>query len=70
MRTRTYVRKGTWHLGRGRKITKGGFFTTSRKPLLSTIASVAGPPVLGFLGKKIFGGRRRKRRRCRCRIRY
>ena len=57
MRTRTYIKKGVWHLGRGRRSQRSGFLPLLVKPLLSTIARVAGLLVLNFLGKKIFRGR-------------
>ena len=66
MKPTTYIKKGVWHLGKGRKKQKGGFLGLLSKPLLTTLAGVVGLPLLNFATKKIFG-RDKKRRRRRCR---
>ena len=59
MRTRTYVKKARWHLGRGQR--KGGRLPIVG-PLLTSVCGSIAQPILGKKVKKIIGGRRRKRR--------
>ena len=60
MKPRNYIRKGVWHLGKGRRKQNRGFISFLANPLLSTLASVAGPPILNFAAKRIFGRRKRR----------
>ena len=70
MKPRTYVRRGVWHLDKGRKKQDSGFLDLLAKPLFTTLASVAGPPLLNFATKKVFGRGKNRKRRKRRRRRY
>ena len=52
MKPRTYMKKGVWHLGKARKKQNGRFLGLLAKPLLTSLAGVAGPPLLNFATKK------------------
>ena len=64
MRTRTYVKKGKWYLGRGQR--RGGGLPIAG-PLLASVAGSIAQPIFGKIVKKVLGGRKR-RRRCKRKI--
>ena len=51
MKQRTYIRKGVWHLGRGKQKQKGVSLSLLAKSVLTTLAGAAGPPLLSFATK-------------------
>ena len=64
------MKRGMWHLG-GRKKQKGGFLHilgALARPVLVSAAGPVGGEVLKGLGKKNFGGRKRRSRRRRRRV--
>ena len=48
----TYKRRGVWHLGNGRRKQNDDFLSVLAKPLLTTLAGVAGLLLLNFATKK------------------
>ena len=71
MRPKTYIKKGVWHLGKGKK-QKGRFLPligSLAKPLFISAAGALAVRVLNFTTKKIFSRRKRRKNRRRNRIR-
>ena len=59
---RTYLKRGIWHL-EGRKKQKGGFLLIIGKiarPLLVSVAGAISSKLLEGVGRKIFGGRKKR----------
>lgn len=59
---RTYLKRGIWHL-EGRKKQKGGFLPIIGKiarPLLVSVAGAISSKLLEGVGRKIFGGRKKR----------
>ena len=67
---RIYIKRGIWHLSGGKK-QKGDFLPilgALARPLLVYAAGAVGGKVLKGLGKKNWGGRKRRSRRRRQRL--
>ena len=52
MKPRIYIKRGVWHLGKGRRQQNGRFLGFLAKPLLTALTGVAGPPFVNFATTK------------------